>query len=272
MVRERYAFMSSYPLITTIPQGSAWFPPSPRAEKPGLRLFCFPYAGAGSVAYRPWAASLPEVEIRPVLLPGRETRLREQPLQDPQQLIAILAAEIQPFLDRPFAFFGHSLGALIAFALARRLRSLPAPLPVHLFLSGRRAPHCPDGRSPLSSLPDTAFIQGVQQRYNGIPQPILQEPELMALFLPMLRADFSLLENFRIEAEEPFDFPISVFGGTQDPGASSDDLAGWRIYTTSTFSQSMFPGDHFFIQSQRALLLQAIAQDLAPHLPRMTGN
>jgi medium-chain acyl-[acyl-carrier-protein] hydrolase len=255
------------PQIAVDRRADLWFPcpkPNPEAR---LRFFCFPYAGVGSVAYRGWADGLPPaVEVRPVQLPGRESRLREPAYTSLTALVAVLAETILSLLDRPYIFYGHSLGALVAFELARQLRRRQAPLPVHLFLSSRRASHLPDSRTPIYHLPDAAFTVEVQRRYNGIPQIILQDAELMALFLPTLKADFSILETYRYRDEPPFDFPISVFGGAQDPIVSAEELAAWRLHTAQAFTQLMFPGDHFFLQSQRSLLLSAISKELNRYL------
>lgn len=248
------------------PPASTWlvFPkPNPAAC---LRLFCFPYAGAGPVVYRTWADGLPKnVEVISLLYPGRESRLREAPFVSIQSLLSALPVEIAPYLDRPFVFYGHSLGGLIAYGLARVLRSQSAPLPAHLFISSRRAAHLPDPHPPIHGLSDAAFADAIQQRYNGIPAVIRQDPELEALFLPVLKADFSILDTYQYTPEPAFDFPISAYGGLQDPGVTQEELSAWQHHTTQGFSLQMFPGDHFFIQSQRASLLQAISKDLAAY-------
>jgi medium-chain acyl-[acyl-carrier-protein] hydrolase len=242
---------------------SAWitpFRPNPAAR---LRLFCFPYAGAGSIVYRTWPDGLPQqIEVISLLYPGRENRLREAPFASIQPLVETLTTELLPYLDRPFAFFGHSLGGLIAYSLTLHLRAKGGPQPAHLLLSSRRAPQVPDPRPPIHALGDAAFAEAIQQRYGGIPAVIRQDPELMALFLPVLRADFSILETFQYTPQSPFDIPLSVFGGLQDTSVSQDELAAWRQHTNRDFTLQMFPGDHFYLQSQRAALLQAITEAL----------
>ncbi len=245
------------------PTPSPWlvFPkPNPQAR---LRLFCFPYAGAGPVVFHTWPASLSsQVEIIAVHYPGREARLRETPYGSIQPLLKALTNEILPYLDCPFAFYGHSLGGLIAYELSRALRLQAAPQPVHLFISSRRAAHLPDPLPPIHKLSDAAFAQAVQQRYNNIPAVIRQDPELMALFVPILKADFSILETYQYTPDLPFDFPISVYGGLQDLGVAEEELAAWQNYTTQRFALQMYPGDHFFIQSQRGALLGSISKEL----------
>jgi surfactin synthase thioesterase subunit len=243
---------------------STWFViPKPNPQ-PRLRLFCFPYAGAGAGVYRTWPEGLlPQAEIVALQYPGRENRLREALYVSIQPLVRALADELLPLLNLPFAFYGHSLGGLIAFELARTLRQRQAPQPAHLFVSSRRAPHLPDPHPPLHTLEDAAFTQAVQQRYNGIPAVIRQDPELMALFLPTMKADFAILESYKYSPEPAFDFPITVYAGLQDPGLTPAELSAWRTYTTKSFSAKFFPGDHFFLQSQRLALLQAISNDLS---------
>lgn len=248
------------------PSASNWvvFPkPNPKAR---FRLFCFPYAGAGPVVYRSWVDSLPHHwELISLLYPGRESRLRETPFVSFRPLLGAMLVEIAPYLDRPFAFYGHSLGGLIAFGLARALRSQSAMAPIHLFISSRRAAHLPDPHPPIHGLSDAAFAEEVQQRYNNIPTVIRQDPELLALFLPILKADFSILETYQYTPGPAFDFPISAYGGLQDPTVSQEELAAWQQHTSQGFSLQMFPGDHFFIQSQREPLLQAILKELLIH-------
>jgi medium-chain acyl-[acyl-carrier-protein] hydrolase len=245
--------------------------PNPTAD---LRLICFPYAGGGASAFSQWPKLLPPtVELWAVQLPGRETRLRERPYRQFPQLVEALAEALQPYLgDKPFALFGHSLGALICFETARFLCRQTAAQPVHLFVSGRRSPHLFDSAPPLHSLPDTLFIQRVQQRYNGIPAIILQDQELLDLFLPILRADFELLESYCYADEPPLNCPISAFGGYQDSQATELEVAGWRNQTRQAFTLTMLPGDHFFVQTARLQLIQAIVNSLNPLLGQLAGD
>jgi medium-chain acyl-[acyl-carrier-protein] hydrolase len=155
------------------------------------------------------------------------------------------------------------VGALVAFELARQLRKLNRPRPAHLFVSGRRAPQVLDRDPPIHQLADIEFIQELSRRFDGVPEAVRQDAELMNLLRPMLRADIAIDETYVYADEEPFDSPMSAFGGLQDRRVSHDDLAAWRDQTRGTFTQLMFPGNHFFLQSAQALLLQAISRDLA---------
>ena len=225
-----------------------------------LRLFCFPYAGAGAVIYRAWSEALPaDVEVCPVQLPGRGTRLMERPFTRMSELVEALAPALAPLLDKPFAFFGHSLGALISFELARRIRGQYGMHPVRLFVSAGRAPQIPHCDSPIHSLPEKEFM-GELRRLNGTPTELLDHEELMQIMLPLLRADFEMYETYLYSTEPPLNCPISAFGGRSDHRVGNRDLEAWQAQTTRSFSLRIFPGDHFFLREP--LLLRALSQDL----------
>lgn len=232
---------------------------NPRAR---LRLFCFPYAGGGASAYRGWAAALPaDVEVCPVQLPGRESRLREPAFDRPEPLVAALADALQPHIDLPFAFFGHSMGALLSFEITRELRRRGGPLPLHLFLSGRRAPQVAAREEDIHDLPEAEFVAKLRE-LNGTPEEVLQHSELMRLLVPVLRADFAVNETYVYRPGEPLDMGVSAFGGLGDAEVTRDDLAGWREQTRGAFRLRMLPGDHFFLHSARDLLTESVARDL----------
>lgn len=233
--------------------------PNPRAR---LRLFCFPYAGGGASAFCNWPVGLPsEIELCAVQLPGRENRFNEPAFTQISQLLHELVHNLQPFLDQPFAFFGHSMGSLINFELARQLRRDLLPSPVYLFVSGGRAPHLLNSEPPSYQLSDSEFINRMCI-YNGIPEVVFQDADLIQLLLPKLRADVELLETYIYTKDEPLGCPISAFGGVSDPTVSQYDLSAWREQTSSIFNLCMLPGDHFFLQSARNQLLQNISLDL----------
>ncbi|MDL5057570.1 thioesterase II family protein [Geitlerinema calcuttense] len=240
-------------------QSKSWitYPqPNPRAK---LRLFCFHYAGGGAVSFRNWSDALPfEVEVCPIELPGRGARLFEQPFAQLQPLIEALSVALVPHCTKPFAFLGHSMGALVGFELARSLRRKGDRLPLYLLLSGHRAPQLPDLDPPLHALPDDQLLQELR-RYNGTPEAVLQNAELMQLLLPTLRADFSVVETYRYQPEPPLDCPIFAFGGLQDWKVKPEDLEAWRQQTTQAFTLQMFPGDHFFLHAHQALVLRKIS-------------
>lgn len=227
-----------------------------------LRLFCFPYAGGNASLFRPWLWELPpEIDLCPILLPGRESRFKERPYTDLQTLIKALAPAIQPYLHLPFTFFGHSLGAIVSFELARHLRRYYKTSPVSLFVSGCCAPQLGTSRLPLHQLSDTELLKALQESQDPIDK-ILQHDELLHLLLPAIRADFTIYETYIYLEEKPLDCPITAFGGLQDSIVSQEALLAWQKQTSSTFIWHMFPGDHFFLSSNRAFLLHTLSQEL----------
>jgi medium-chain acyl-[acyl-carrier-protein] hydrolase len=228
-----------------------------------MRLFCFPYAGAGPFIFRSWPSGLPhDVEVCPIELPGRARRIKEPPYTRLEPLVAGVARLISPVLDQPFAFFGHSMGALISFELARHLRREGGPQPVHLFVSGRRAPQLPDSDPKLYDLPEPEFLDELR-RLNGTAREFFEHPEVMQIITPVLRADFSVCQTYVYTAEPPLDYPITVYGGVLDPESSDGRLQAWHEQTTSSFTVRTFPGDHFFLNTAQTELLQALFDELA---------
>ena len=246
------------------PNESPWLLRKPVAESVRARLFCIPHAGVGASVYRLWSSGLPgDIEVCAVQLPGRETRLREAPLTRIDAIVAALLPRLEPLLDRPFAVFGHSMGAVIAVELCQALQSRGGPLPRHLLVSGRRAPHVPDPDPPLAGLSDSEFVAELNRRFGGIPAEVMNDRELMALLLPCLRADIAALEShsprpLRIQC------PLTVYGGTLDARAPRMHLEAWREMAQSAFRVRTFEGTHFYLNPHRGELLADIASVLAP--------
>ncbi|WP_426752683.1 thioesterase II family protein [Myxococcus sp. Y35] len=234
------------------------------AVAPPLRLFCFPYAGAGSLPYFKWPDLLPEaqVEVCAIQPPGRENRLHEPSLDELPRLLDALVRELSPLFDVPFAFFGHSLGALIAFELTRELRRRGRPLPRVLLVSGAEAPSLRNGLPPLSGLGRDDFIRELSARYDGIPQQVLAQPEILDLILPSLRADLKISEGYTYRDEPPLPVRICALGGTRDPRVSEAALEAWRQQTQQAFTLKMFPGGHFFINEMTSQVVQVVHQEL----------
>jgi medium-chain acyl-[acyl-carrier-protein] hydrolase len=181
-------------------------------------------------------------------------------------LIEALTTALLPHLDKPFAFFGHSLGAIVSFEVVRRLQAEYGLEPRHLFVSAHRAPQIPDPDPPTYNLPEPELIEELK-RLSGTPPEILQNDELMRLMLPLLRADFELVQTYSYVAGPPLNCPISAFGGLRDQEVSREQLKAWREHTNASFALRMFPGDHFFIHTAEQLLLTTISKELNQNLP-----
>ena len=227
------------------------------SERDKVRIFCFPYAGGGGSVFRTWKNYFEEeIGIYPVQLPGRENRIGEKPFSNMDCLVNELIDEILRYIDRPFILFGHSLGARIAFEFSRKLRGINARCPECLIVAGSRAPEIPEPK-PLHQLEYYDFINRLK-RYSGTPKAIFENKELMDIFIPVLRADFKIDETWNFRHEAPFDFPIHIFGGKNDPGAHYDELFKWSRHTNKRFSIEMIEGGHFFINEQRDELIRHI--------------
>jgi medium-chain acyl-[acyl-carrier-protein] hydrolase len=233
--------------------------PRPAAR---LRLICLPAAGGGASRYRDWPAHLPEgVEVVSVQLPGRENRFDEQPIDSMDQLVGSLLDGLAGYLVAPFALFGHSMGALIAFELVRRLRSLGGMAPVHLFASGCRAPHLPSRSPDRHTLPDREFITAIEE-LGGIPPELLAESQFLDAMLPALRSDCTLVETYVAGPQAPLSCPVSAFGGLRDEEVLPEDIRAWSRHTTGPFRVHLLPGDHFFVNSARSDVLRLLVSEL----------
>jgi surfactin synthase thioesterase subunit/glycosyltransferase involved in cell wall biosynthesis len=236
-----------------------WFPSIQESGNAKLRLFCFPYAGGGASAFRGWAGFLPvEIAVCPVRLPGRETRLNEPAFDSMDLLIPRLREAIAPYLDRPFAFFGHSLGAIVAFELARSLKAHPECL----FVSGARAPQLRRDHVPPPPPSDDELIAELR-RLNGIPQELIDHQELVQLALPALRADTALYRKYVYQEGPPLACPIRAYGGADDARITRENLENWAVQTTESFKLEVFPGGHFFLQTHRNEFLITLARDVS---------
>ena len=226
-------------------------------------MFCFPYAGLGTSVFRAWPAAFPpQVELVLMQPPGREGRFSEKAFQSAADLADSATQAILPHLTMPFVFFGHSLGAMTSFEVARRLRKAGRPLPFRMFASAHRAPHLPHPHPIIHGLPDQAFIDQMCSQYGGIPQAVLDNPDLVELMLPCLRADFTVFETYRYDEEAPLPIPLTAFGGTRDRRITEHEISGWRQQTANEFRYEMFDGDHFFLQDRREQLIDSIMRDL----------
>lgn len=243
-----------------------WLPPRRSENETRVRLLCLPYAGGGASVYRPWTRSFPSaVEVLPIRLPGREERFAEALITRMDILVEALAEVISTIADRPFALFGHSLGALVAHELTRHLENRDLPSPVHLFVSAFRAPQLPSRSSPIRALPEGKFVQEILEM-GGTPEGVLDNLALREIVLPILRADFTLAETTLPDLRAPLSCPISAFGGLADAMVPSEDLGAWAVRTAAPFKLRMLPGDHFFLRDRQDDLATAISTDLATFL------
>jgi len=236
--------------------------------RPGaaVRLFCLPYAGAGTAAFHGWPqrlAGLTDVEVLPVSLPGREARLAEPPEVD----LVELADAVTPLLDRPYALFGHSAGARLAFDLARELRERNEPEPRLLAVAGCPAPQLPVPTPEDSALDDDAFLHRVIG-IGALPRVVLENHELRDLVLPALRADFAYVDTYCYRAGAPLAAAVHAFGGDRDPEAPPDSVRAWAHQTATAFRCSILGGDHFFVHSAAEEMFGLLAESLGTHRVR----
>src|ERR1051325_6521141 len=221
--------------------------PNPAAT---LRLLCFPHAGGSASTFHAWHANLPaEAEVRAAQLPGRANRIAEPAFKRIGDLVEEIGATILPLADRPIALFGHSMGAIVSFEIARWLRRHRGVEPAHLFVSGRRAPHLPDRTNPPRYLANDDDLLAKLAELDGTPADVFRDPELFKSLVPTLRADFEVVETYDYAGEPPLDCPITAFGGHDDTETHDGRLDAWQSQTTRTFSRHFFDGGHFFLQS-----------------------
>jgi medium-chain acyl-[acyl-carrier-protein] hydrolase len=227
-------------------------------------LICLPYAGGSASIYRAWPGGLDgDVELAAIQLPGRGPRLREAPFTQMVPLLEGLVEAITPLCDVPVALFGHSMGALVAFELARRLRDERRIGPTRLLLSGRRAPQIPGpGGAPLSNRSREQFLDELR-RLGGTPEEIFAYPEVLELALPALRADFEVIETWHSPSGIPLSLPLVVFGGQDEFAGRVADLDAWQVHTTGPFALHLLPGDHFFLHSAQDQLVARVRAALA---------
>jgi len=239
-----------------------WFVVPRPVPHPALRLFCFPFAGGGALVYRDWSEHVPlGVEVCAVQLPGREGRFKERPYTRLADLVQSLVPAFMTQTQLPYVFFGHSMGALVAFEVARELRRRNQPGPQLLMVSGCRGPQRRDPDPPIYDLPEADFVEEIR-KLNGTPEAVLENQELLQLLIPVLRADFQVCETYEYLQDKPLSCPMAAFGGTEDADVSHEDVAAWSDETTASFTQRMFPGNHFYLLDQPAPLIQQVIAHL----------
>lgn len=245
---------------------------APRPDAP-RRLICFHHAGGSAASFRLWPARLPGFDVCAVQLPGRANRFAEAPLTDLGQVVDALVPVVRPLLDRPCVLFGHSMGTMIACELAHRMQLLGTQQALDLFVSGRQPPHRPFPELSMAGLSDAAVIDAVQRHFGGLPAEVLATPELLEMMLPILRADFALLESHRPAVPSPLALPIVALGGDDDPWAAPERLSQWQAWTTLPLRMHRFAGGHFYLDESLDEVLAVLrAECTVPAASALAGG
>lgn len=263
MIGDSSAARSWQPPGLTAPTASSrWL--VQHTARPGapVRVFCLPFAGGSATAYRDWSSGAPRLEIVSVELPGHGRRLAEPLLRSLPTVIREVATAITPWLhDKPFALFGHSMGGLLAFELARELRRRRLPALRHLFVSATASPSpVPAGRA-LHLFTDDQLVAELR-RLGGTPLAVFREPEILGLLLPVLRADLTLCHTHHHRDESPLACPITAIGGRDDLTVPSEELLGWAAHTSGPFERMVLPGGHFYLDAHQSTMIARLSATL----------
>jgi surfactin synthase thioesterase subunit len=228
-----------------------------------LRIFCFPHAGGGASIFRGWQPDLPgAIDVCPVQIPGRETRVREPAYSRIEPMVEALCQNLKQYFDLPYALFGYSMGALIAFELAHAVQKRGLPGPCHLLVAAYRGPRLAYREPSIEGMGNEEFIRELT-RSGGLSPQVLQDREFLELLLPTLRADYAVCEKYTCSAKAMLRCPMGVFGGAGDAKVPEQDLRAWCAETSASCNVKLFEGGHFFIHSHREALLQTIADELS---------
>lgn len=223
-------------------------------------LICFPYAGGGASAYNSWKSVLEnDITVCPVQLPGREERIMDEPYRDMEQLVKALIVELWEISRDKIYLFGHSMGGKIAYEVAKGLEERGRKVEM-LIVSGSRPPHIPEP-NPIFHLPDEEFILALK-KFQGMPDEILEDRDLLNFFLPMLRADFEMDESYVTKTPVCLKCPIVALGGSRDPEATEKEVSMWKDYTCDVFEYRMFEGSHFFIKERQAEVIDFMKKNI----------
>lgn len=242
---------------------SSWLVCPHRLKQAKRRLFCFPFAGGGASVYFNWSRRLSEfgTEVLMVQLPGRESRINEMFCDDIQEVVSELILAMEPYCDIPFSFFGHSMGSVIAYELAWTRQQQFLPLPDTIFLSGRNPPFKPVYRKKISQLPYQAFVQEMIE-FGNLPDTVLNEPDLMEIIVPIMRADISMLDKHQTTSQAKLTCGLVILGGQDDPWTTEHDLWDWQRHATMPLRCKIFPGDHFFIRTHESAVIQTVHENM----------
>ncbi|MDY6934985.1 MAG: thioesterase domain-containing protein [Spirochaetota bacterium] len=241
-----------------------WKRLSLKSNEENIDMFCFPYSGGTAQVFLPFARSLPvSMGLYALEMPGRGRRFRENLPDSISSVVDEAIHGLIPLLDtKEYVLFGHSLGSLIAFETARVLKGKGSHMPMHIFVSGARSPQTPMRDELIHYLPDDDFVNKLK-KIGGTPQEVLQNKEMLELLIPMLRNDFRMYEVYKYEEDEPLGCPITAIGGLQDKRVTSDDVEGWSVHTSVSFTKHMLNGDHFIIHTHLKDIIDIIINTLA---------
>ena len=245
--------------------------PNPRPDAK-VRLFCFPYAGSSAVVtYKYLADNLPEfIEVCPVEFPGRGTRMGEKLIDNIEEILSNISISIDEWLDKPFMFFGHSMGALISYELIFKIYEKYNKLPLKLYVSAHKAPFLERGGPIMHKLEKEQFVSELKQM-NGIAKELFEHSELMELMLPIIRNDYAVCENYNYKQKKKLDVPITAFGGTDDKDVKEEHLKEWAKVTTSEFNHFLLEGDHFFIVKEKKKFLNIFSKILVNDISKINN-
>jgi surfactin synthase thioesterase subunit len=249
--------------LRPIVDSSLWLQRWRETQRPRLRLFCLPYAGGSAAMFRPWAQALgSEIDVVGIQLPGRGSRRHEPSITNFDLLAALVTEAVESTAGATrFAFFGHSMGALLSFEVARKMQSRGTRLPECLFVSGRAAPHLTPERPRRQLMDDADFIDELR-RLEGTPPEILNDPELLSFLMPTIRSDFQLLASWRFKHSPPLNAPLFALTGRNDSHVDIQAAAAWNKWTCCNFELITYPGGHFFLHKQEDRLLRDIGDRL----------
>ncbi len=239
---------------------SNWYMKHKKNPSALLRFFCFHHSGGGASAYYSWAEQLsPYIELVAIQLPGRENRFTEPLINNLNDITTHLAKGFSYYIDKPFFVFGHSLGALISFEFIKSIHQLYSLIPCHMIISATKAPHLPFRMKYLSQLEDHKLKEELNI-YDGIDERILNDTELLDLFLPIIKSDFSIYEKYKFLESKPISCDILALSGEQDQTVTQEEILAWSEYTSGKFEHISFPGKHFYIKDHQKKILDIINQ------------
>lgn len=237
----------------------------PTANTNPIALYTFHHAGGSCQFFQPWVAKLPSwIELIAVQLPGRWNRIQEPAFRHIEDLIPVLGPEFKQQLascpNQQFAFYGHSLGGLVAYELTRYLMQENLQLPLHLFISSKRTLQVPSHRSAIFDLPDPQFEEMVTKLYGALPPEITADADIKKMFLAITKIDMEMLDSYHYTPEPMLNVPLTLLGGASDHVVNLDAMQGWKELTTSSCEIIQYPGDHFFLrgESQPAVLQKIV--------------